>query len=719
MRAKHILGRAAFALLLLTFVSSLGLSDANAAKKPWEKFRFDDLGDVTIPDYERHVLPNGLTVYLLEDHTWPLIDGRMLIRTGGAFEPASQVGLASVMGDVLRTGGSNKIAADDLDAELERMGAYIESGIDDTSGSVSFSFLREDIGRGLELLGDVVRDPAFEQEKIDVALTGLRASVARRNDDLNGIVAREMRRAVWGPDHPYARNVEYSSIDAIDRDSIVQFYEYFFVPDNMSIAVWGDFDAASMLGQIEDQFGDWEAGDPTIPDLPNEPQETARRRVMIANKEDVTQARIHAGQIGMRADDVDYYAMSVANRVLGGSFGSKLFNEVRTNQGLAYNVGSRAGVDFEAPGVFQAYVGTKSSTAEKALGVMLETVEKMREEPVTSGELEDAKDAILNSNVFNYVSTSQVLNRKITLEYLGYPEDFLETYNEKIRAVDAGAVLDVMQRRVDPDNFAIVAVGKTDEWDGDLSDFGPVEDLDISIPEPEGPEFPDPTDESVEAGRGVLAAAQRAHGGAALSSMSSLERKDTVGLSVNGMEMSISTHARVVFPVQAYTQLKLPFGEMVQCVNGETGWSKSPQGTQSVGGDQLADMRNDIIADPLYILGHFDAFPVQQLPGEEINGQAADVVLVWVNDKDEEWKKLYFEPQSHLLLGTQAKGDNPITQAAGIQDTYVSDYREVDGIKVPFAATLMHDGEKLMEIETTLFSVNPVVDASIFEQPAS
>ncbi len=719
MRADRILGRAIAALLLLTLVGSVGVSPVHAAKKPWEKFHFGDLPDLKIPDYERHELANGLTVYLLEDHTWPLIDGRVLVRTGSAFEPAAQVGLASVVGDVLRTGGTEKTPADELDAELERMGAYIESNIGDTSGSVQFSFLKQDIDRGLNLLAEVLRTPAFDQDKIDVTLTGLRASVARRNDDLNGIVFREMQRAVWGKDHPYARNVEYSTIDAIDRDSIVDFYKYFFVPDNMSIAIWGDFDPATMLSAIEAHFGDWPAGNPTIPDLPNEPLETPRRRVLVANKDDVTQARIHAGQLGMRADDPDYYAMSVANRVLGGGFGDRLFNEVRTNRGLAYNVGSTAGVGFETPGVFQAYVGTKSSTAEEALGVMLDTVEKMREEPVSERELRDAKDAILNSNVFNYVSSSQILNRKISLEYLGYPEDFLETYNEKIRAVDANDVLDVMKRRIHPDRFAIVAVGKTEEWDGDLSGFGPVEELDISIPEPEGPEFPDPTDETVEAGRGVLAAAQTAHGGSALVHMSSAERKDTVGLSVNGMDLSIRSHAKVIYPDRAYTAVTLPFGEIVQCVNGDSGWAKTPQGTQSVSGDDLTEMRNQIIRDPLYILGHFDAFPVQLLPGEEIQEKAADVVLVWVNEDDEDWLKLYFDPETHLLLGTQAKGTNPMTQAVGIQDTYVSDLRDVDGVKVPFASTVMHDGEKLMEIETTLFSVNPKIDETIFEQPSS
>lgn len=718
MRVDALLRRTTAALLLMTFVAGLGVGTAQA-RDPWEKFDYDELGEIRIPDYERHVLENGLTVYLLEDHTWPLIDGRAMIRTGAAFEPADHTGLAQVAGDVLRTGGTENVPADELDERLERMGAFIESNISDTQGQVNFSFLREDIDQGLGLVADVLRNPAFEQDKIDVAITGLRATVARRNDDLNGIVFREIQRAVWGEDHPYARNVEYSTLDNIDREDIVQFYEYFFHPDNMSIALWGDFDSDAMLEQVRARFGDWPAGNPTVPDLPNEPNETQRRRVLVADKDDVNQARIHAGHIGMRADDPDYYAMSVANRILGGGFGDRLFNEVRTNRGLAYNVGSSAGVSFSRPGVFQAYVGTKSETAEEAMRVILDTIGTMRRDVVTDEELSDAKDAILNSNVFNYVNPDQVLNRKITLEYLGYPEDFLETYNEKIQSVDAEAVQDVMQRRVDPEKFAIVAVGNTEEWDGDFSSFGPVEDLDISIPDPEGPEFPEPTDETIEKGRALLAAAQSAHGGEALARMESVERKQSVGLNAGGMEMSVSVHSRTIFPDREHTVMQLPFGEVVQCVNGESAWVKSPQGIQSMGGDQAMSMRNSVLANPLYVLGHFDGFPVQELPDEEVDGQTADVVLVWIDDAEEEWLKMYLHPETHVLLGTQAKGQHPMTQASGIQDTYYGEVTEVKGIMVPFEGTMLHDGEKLMDIETTSFEVNPTIDPSIFEQPAS
>lgn len=719
MRADLLIKRSLFLVLALGFVLGATADDA-AAKKPWENFKFPELGNITIPDYERHELANGMTVFLLEDHTWPLVEGQVIVRTGAAYEPAHLVGLASTTGDVLRTGGTTNIGADQLDETLERMGGTIESFIGDTSGSLNFSFLSQDTERGLDLVADILRNPAFEQDKIDVAMEGQKAGVARRNDDLNGIVGREIQRAVWGAEHPYARNTEYSTLEAITRDDVVGFYEYFYHPDNMMVAVWGDFDPTQMLAALEARFGDWPAGNVEVPDLPNEPMETQRRRVLIADKTDVNQARFSMGHIGMRADDPDYYAMSVANRILGGGFGDRLFNEVRTDRGLAYNVGSTTGAGFATPGVFQAYCGTKSETTEEAIGVVIDTIEEMRAGEVTDQELNDAKEAMLNSNVFNYVQPQQVLTRKMNLEYLGYPDDFLERYNESVRSVDAAAVQDVMQRRVEPDKFAIVAVGKTGDWDGDLTAFGPVEELDISIPEPEGPEFPEPTDETVEKGRAVLAAAQTAHGGATLKSLKSLRQSASLSISVQGMNLAASVEANFIFPDRMANKINLgAFGEMQQVVDGDTGFNASAQGVQEITGDDLADARSQIVEDTLYLLGHYDSFPVQLLPSEEVNGKTCDVVLVWIDDTAERWLKMYFDPSTKQVVRTEQKAKHMVTQTPGIAHTDYSDIRPVAGAKVPHKFVNYFDGEVLIEGEITKVELNAKIDESVFARPAS
>ena len=345
-------------------------------------------------------------------------------------------------------------------------------------------------------------------------------------------------------------------------------------------------------------------------------------------------------------------------------------------------------------------------------------IETMRDAPVTDEELRDAKEGMLAADVFNYVSPQQVLQRKMSLDYLGYPEDFLETYNDRVRAIEKDDVLDVMQRRVRPDEFAIVAIGKREDWDGDLSGLGPVEELDISIPEPEGPEFPEPTDETVEKGRAVLAKALATHGGNAVKNMKSRKQSLKLTMSVQGMTLPITVESQTAFPDRSYRLIKTGFGDQTMGVNADGAWMAAQGQIQDMPGDAAADQRREIISDPLYLLGHFDQFPVQLLESEDVNGTATDVVLVWTDDANGDWMKLFFDP-SGVLVRTESKGKHPMTQVTGIFQTDYDDVKAVKGVKVPHAMVTTFDGEALMDGSIASIEINPKLDDSVFAKPAS
>ena len=163
----------------------------------------------------RFELANGLVVYLIEDHELPKVGLHALVRTGGRWEPAAKTGLAEITGSVMRTGGSLSHGGDKLDDELDRLGASIETSIDQDSGRVDASMLKEDLGPGIEIVAGLLQHPAFPQNKIDLAKIRMRDGVARRNDEPNGIVFREFMRILYGKDSPYARQTEYATINAI------------------------------------------------------------------------------------------------------------------------------------------------------------------------------------------------------------------------------------------------------------------------------------------------------------------------------------------------------------------------------------------------------------------------------------------------------------------------------------------------------------------------
>ncbi len=242
---------------------SIGLvltGSAQTSTKPqhYKNLKYPPLRQVQIPEPLRFQLANGMTVFLLEDHTLPLVEASVLVRTGSRYEPADKIGLASMTGQVMRTGGTTTKTGDELDEMLEKVGASVETYIGTTSGGARVSVLKEDVGMGLNVLADLLKNPAFRDEKIDLVKVAARSSISRRNDQVGAIASREFNKLIYGANHPYARTTEYTTIENITKQDMIGFHKKYFVPNNMMMAVWGDFSMSEMKSRIESLFGSWE-----------------------------------------------------------------------------------------------------------------------------------------------------------------------------------------------------------------------------------------------------------------------------------------------------------------------------------------------------------------------------------------------------------------------------------------------------------------------------
>ena len=302
------------------------------------KIKFPPLNQIAIPNVERVTLDNGMRLYILEDPSLPVVRASVRVNCGAYLEPPSKLGLAQICGQVLRTGGTAKWTGDQIDAALEAVGASVETGIGTTSGTASMFALSENLDLGLEVLAEVLRRPSFSQEKIDLAKVGLRSNISRRNDDPFGIGIREFLKVVYGAESPYARVPEYATVDAVTQDDLKLFHLAFFHPENMQIAIWGDINKDDIVAKVNQYFGDWAKGNVPVPQPPKVDYKY-ESRIYFVNKEDVNQTNILIGHIGGYMTDPDYPALIVMNNVLGGSFASRLFNNVRSKEGLAYAVG--------------------------------------------------------------------------------------------------------------------------------------------------------------------------------------------------------------------------------------------------------------------------------------------------------------------------------------------------------------------------------------------
>lgn len=449
----------------------------------YKELEYSKLGDIRIPEVQRVTLANGMQLFLLEDHELPLIRASARIRVGSIYEPADKIGLAAITGTVMRTGGTTSKTGDEIDEELEAIAASVETGIGLNSGSASMSVLKEDVDTGLSILADVLMNPAFREDKIQLAKILHRSSIARRNDNVGSIAYREYQKLIYGPESVYARHTEYATIGNISRDDLVAFHKKYYHPNNLMLAAWGDFDTGEMIKKIEKAFEEWEKADVRLPSVP-EVQYKFRSTANVIRKDDVNQSNIYLGHIGGLRNDPDYFALIVMNRVLGSSFTGRLFKNVRSREGLAYSVRGNYSANYDFPGVFYVGCQTKSQSTVYAIRAMTEEVKKMTEAEVTDEELALAKESYLNSFVFNFDTKGEIVGRLMTYEYFGYPADFLQKTKENIEKVTKADVLRVARDHLRPDNIQILAVGRPQDFDEPLSVLGPLREIDITIPVP-------------------------------------------------------------------------------------------------------------------------------------------------------------------------------------------------------------------------------------------
>jgi predicted Zn-dependent peptidase len=456
-------------LFLALFLSVLFCgSFAYAQKSPKDKFIFPALNPIKMPKVERVELGNGLELFLVEDHEYPTIDIRAMVRLGSVFESASKIGLASITGRVLRTGGTMSMTGDEIDKELETMAAYVSTGIGLTSGYITVSVLKEDIDRALEILADILMNPAFKEK----------TAISRRNDEVREIAYREFQKLIYGKESAYARHPEYATIEAITRQDIVDFYRKYFFPNNTIMAVWGDFSPKDMVAKIKKSMGKWKKTEAEIPALPKVSYEY-KYTINYINKPDVNQSNIMLGHVGGLMDNPDYPALSVMNSILSWD---RMFKIIRTDEGLAYSVWGYYGANYQVPGIFRCGAQTKSESTVYAIELMLKELKRIRDEEVSSEELARAKDEYLNSFVFNFDSRAKIVNRLMTYAFFGYPLGFMERVKKGVEKVTKKDVLRVAKKYLRPDKVQILVVGKKEDFDKPLATLGEVNVIDIKIP---------------------------------------------------------------------------------------------------------------------------------------------------------------------------------------------------------------------------------------------
>jgi zinc protease len=469
-------------LCAAVIVGEFAVPRAAAQAADWQQIKIPPLPAFSPREPKRIELPNGMVIFLQEDHELPLIDGTARIRGGSRSEPTNKVGLTEIYGEVWRTGGTKAQTGDQLDDYLEIRAAKVETGGNVDSTTIGFTCLKSDFDDVFKVLTDLLREPEFREDKVDLAQKEFFDAISRRNDEVGEIAARESAKLAYGAQNPYARVPEYKTVAAVTRQDLIDWHRVHVHPNNIILGVAGDFDPAAMEAKLRAAFGSWPKGPAAKKeDIQFQP---AKPGYYAISKEDVNQSSIRMVALGIRRDNPDYYAVTVFNEAFGGGFSSRLFQKLRTEKGLAYGVGGGIGSTFDHPGILRLSMGTKSQSTMEAIQGLDAEIDDLAKHPIGDDEIQRAKDAILNSFVFNFDSPEKVLRERMAYEFYGYPADFLEKYRVGVEKVGKADVARVAAKYLHKDQLAVLVVGNPAEFDKPLTSLGPVTNVDITIPPP-------------------------------------------------------------------------------------------------------------------------------------------------------------------------------------------------------------------------------------------
>lgn len=438
-----------------------------------EKMKFRKI-EFNVPkvgrEIERVELPNGMILYLREDHRFPVIDIYGVIRTGAAYEKKSRYGVANLTGTVMRTGGTRNLSPDQLNEDLEQIAATLESCIEEEEGTIHLNVITSQKEKGMNLFAEVLRYPAFAEKEMELAKSEIKESLRRRNDNYRTIGEREFYKIVF-PDYCHGWEYDWEVVKKIKRDDLIAWHKRFYHPNNMMFAIVGDFKKQEMIDKFNQLFGDWKKSRVDLSGL-----QTFEKKFfpgVFFVKKDVDQSYIRMGHLGVKRDNPDCYAIRIMDYILGnGGFNSWMTEKIRSDEGLAYAVYSYFNTISRNYGTCGAVCSTKSDSTVKAAKLMIEQINRIRSEMVPDDKLKWAKDSIINSFLFEFDDPFDQTLKLMTLEYQNISPDYYEKFCENIRKVTAQDVNRVAKEYLEPSKLTIIVVGNVEKFDQPLSALG-------------------------------------------------------------------------------------------------------------------------------------------------------------------------------------------------------------------------------------------------------
>ncbi len=450
-------------LVMIVLCTVIGCGFSGAGPKKYTELEFKK--QIPWPRYKISTtyMENGVRFFLIEDHELPLIKVDIEVKGGRFLVPKGKEGLEYILAQMLRLGGCDKYPGDRLDLFLEDRAAEFSIDFDFINGSIEVDTLKNDFTTIMPVIIDVLSSPIFTRDKLELAKQRLKTIISRRNDRQDEVGIREFKRLIYGRDSIYGRIPTYESVDNITLKDVGWLYKRIFVGSNLLVGVVGDFNTREIEPVLKKWFSVFNKGEEIRFKFPKVTSPQGKRYII--DTQDTNQAFVVLGHLGDYRLNPDFAALQVMNLILSGGFSGRLFENIRTQMGLAYSVFGNFGCKRFYPGVFFVALKTKNQSVYQAIVAVKKQLKDLKYNGCTEKEVEDAKDQFLNSLVFRYDSPKKVLERRLYYELRDMPDDSFDKLINEIRNIHAKDVDRVAKKYLNVQGLDILVVGDKSKLD--------------------------------------------------------------------------------------------------------------------------------------------------------------------------------------------------------------------------------------------------------------
>ena len=411
---------------------------------------------IIIPAPRETVLPNGLTLVVVEDSRLPLVSYRLAFRVGGAFDPPGLPGLIDLLAGLLPEGTTSRTSKE-IAEEVARMGASLSAGANSDYTIVAASALAQFNEPVMDLLAEVALDPSFPENEVALAKQNTKESLRQQRAQPSFLASEMVSRVMFG-EHPYSVVAPTpESIDRTSREEFVRFHRAKIVPNNAVCIVVGDVRYENILKRVESLFSTWERGEEIVANFPAPPVRS-KRVAYLVDRPGSAQSNIVIANSGITRTSPDYFPLMLMHTVLGATASSRLFMNLREDKGYTYGAYSNLDARRSA-GTFRATAEVRTQVTGDSLKEFFYELDRIRNTPVSEKEINDAKSYLTGVFPIRLETQEGMTDQLVQIKMLNLPNDYLERYRDRVQAVTIDEIRRVAEKYVRPDEAALIVVG--------------------------------------------------------------------------------------------------------------------------------------------------------------------------------------------------------------------------------------------------------------------